>query len=742
MASIHQVRKRDGRKVPFDQNKITQAIWNAAQSVGGKDRSLAEKISGQVSAVLTVFYKKKTDIPSVEQIQDLVEKILIEDGHAKTAKAYILYRQKHAELRAKKTKLLGTGKTTEFSLNALKILQQRYLLRDEEGKVTETPEEMFRRVARNIAQVDKKHKDWNPGESEETFYRMMAELDFLPNSPTLMNAGTKIQQLAACFVLPVRDSIEGIFDSLKKTALIHQTGGGTGFNFSELRPRGDIISSTKGVSSGPVSFMRVFDTATNAIKQGGKRRGANMGILNVEHPDILEFMSCKEHEGDIANFNISVGITEKFMKAVENDDMYDLIDPRTKKVVNHLHARSVLELIAAKAWTNGEPGIVFLDRINDANPTPEAGEIKCTNPCGEQPLLDYEACNLGSINLSRFVQKTKTPGEKIDWDRLKKTIHDAIHFLDNVIDACDYKIPEIDKIVKANRKIGLGVMGFADLLCLIGIPYNSTAAIRTAEELMAFIQKEAHAASQNLAKTRGSFPNFKKSVYVKKGYKHLRNATVTTIAPAGTLSMIAETSSGIEPFYAIAYRKRVLDGNELTYVNPHFEKKTREMEIFTSELMSEIASSGSIQKNPHVPSALKKIFAVAGDIAPEWHVRIQAAFQKFTDNAVSKTINFPPSATIEDVKRAYLLAYKLGCKGITVYRDMSRDLQVLTHFEADETKFFPRSKKMIDNQIALPFNSESYDVTPTYNKAEEVIPPPLRPPAGARHKNKKKWGQT
>ena len=742
--TITRIKKRDGRIVPFDREKITEAIWKAARSVGGADRSLAEKISGQVVNVLDVFFKDERETPTVEQIQDLVEKILIENNHARTAKAYILYRQKHAEIREQKEEILGLPSDTKFSLNAIKVLEQRYLLRDERGNVIETPEQMIRRVAHNIALADSKYAGFDPAKSEEEFFAMMIGKDFLPNSPTLMNAGAPVQQLAACFVLPIGDSIPEIFESMKNTAIIQQSGGGTGFNFSRLRPRGDIVSSTKGISSGPVSFMRIFDTLTSSMKEGGKRRGANMGILNINHPDILEFITCKEREGEFANFNISVGITDKFMKAVENDLEYDLVNPHTGKTVNKLNARSVFELIVARAWANGEPGIVFIDRLEEGNPTPKIGKIDSTNPCGEQPLLPYEACNLGSINVANFVTsaadnagsidntgtqdtagdmksniKTRPP---IDWGRLKQTVHSAIHFLDNVIDVCDYKLPEIKEVVTGNRKIGLGIMGFADLLFRLKIAYDSEDGIRTAGKLMEFIEKEARTASEELGRKKGSFPNFKESVFPNQGFKEMRNATVTTIAPAGTLSMIADTSSGIEPLYAVVFTKHVLDGTELLYVNPYFEEELKKSGIHSRDLMRKISKTGSIREVHEIPAATRKIFVVASDISPEWHIRMQAAFQKNTDNAVSKTINFPSNATIEDVKRAYVTAYKLACKGLTIYRDTSRESQVLTHSESIDFTIDP-------NQAQLPLKIETAPSRAQkpriINKPEEIIPPPV-----------------
>jgi ribonucleoside-diphosphate reductase alpha chain len=709
---ISKIKKRDGRIVKFDQEKITQAIWKAAQSVGGKDQNLAVKISGQVVSFMQVFFKDNSTIPSVEQIQDLVEKILIENGHAKTAKAYILYRQKHNELREQKEDIIGLKTDTKFSVNALKILEQRYLLKDGKGKIIETPEQMFRRVAKNIAGADKKYPGFDPNASEEKFYNLMINKDFLPNSPTLMNAGAPLQQLAACFVLPVEDSIPDIFETVKKTAIIQQTGGGTGFNFSHLRPRGDMVNSTKGASSGPVSFMRVFDTLTSALKQGGKRRGANMGILNVDHPDIIEFITSKEHEGEITNFNISVGITDKFMKAVEKDIEYDLINPRTGKAVNRLNAKSVFELIVTKAWSNGEPGIVFLDHIDSDNPTPAAGRIYATNPCGEQPLLPHEACNLGSINISNFCVN-----KEIDWKRLEETVATAIHFLDNVIDVSDYKLNEIRDTVNGNRKIGLGIMGFADLLFEMDIAYNSETGIQTAEKLMSFIQSEAKKTSKTLGEKKGSFTNFPDSRYAAQGIKAMRNATVTTIAPAGTLSMIVDTTSGIEPLYALVYTKHILDGTELLYINRYFENSLKDLNIYSKDLMRQVSKTGSIQHMNDIPQILKKTFVVSSDIAPDWHISMQAAFQKFTDNAVSKTINFGANTNIDDVKRAFLSAYRSGCKGITIYRDSSRKSQILKTGNFEEPS---------PGQSELPFNFESQTQNKKIKNSEEIIPPPIK----------------
>ena len=565
-----------------------------------------------------------------------------------------------------------------LSKNALKVLEKRYLRKDQEGRIIESPTDMFHRVASNISRADLKYKEKKILlKTEAIFHGMLERLEFLPNSPTLMNAGKKLGQLAACFVIPIEDSLDSIFEAVKITAMIHQTGGGTGFSFSKLRPKDDPVSSTGGIASGPVSFMKVFNTGTEVIKQGGTRRGANMGILRVDHPDILEFIWVKDNPEELVNFNISVAITDNFMKALDKDSTYPLINPRTEKTVKQLRARDVFKEITRAAWKNGDPGVIFINRINEQNPTRKIGEIEATNPCGEQPLHPYEACNLGSVNLTKMLKKVKKH-YAIDYDKLSRTASEGIHFLDNVIDVNHYPIPQIESITKANRRIGLGVMGFTDMLIMLGIPYNSEDAINTAEEIMSFIQSVSKETSMKLAKERGAFPNFKKSVYYERRMPPLRNATTTTIAPTGTLSIIAGCSGGIEPLYGVSFVREVLDGDKLYEVNPFFKQMAFKIGIYNDRLVSAISDSPSIQNIPSIPKDMKELFVTAFDIPPVWHVKMQAVFQKYVDNAVSKTINLPYNATIQDIEDAYIAAYKLGCKGVTVFRTGSRKKQVLS----------------------------------------------------------------
>ncbi|TAK08385.1 MAG: vitamin B12-dependent ribonucleotide reductase [Candidatus Manganitrophaceae bacterium] len=565
----------------------------------------------------------------------------------------------------------------QLSSNALRVLEKRYLSKDSEGKVAETPEQLFRRVARNIAEADQLYDpNADLAAVEEEFFDLMASLRFLPNSPTLMNAGRDLQQLSACFVLPVGDSMEGIFDAIKHTAIIHKTGGGTGFSFSRLRPKNDLVRTTGGVASGPISFMKVFNHATEAVKQGGTRRGANMGILRVDHPDILEFIKCKENTKEITNFNISVAITDAFMEAYRKGEDFPLVNPRTKEVVATIPAREVMDHIAQQAHRTGEPGLFFIDRANETNPTPKIGEIEATNPCGEQPLLPYESCNLGSINLERHLIFEN--GEyRIDWGGLERTIRTAVHFLDNVIDQNRYPIREIEEITKANRKIGLGVMGFARMLFKLGIPYDSEKGMETARTVMGFIKKSGYEASTGLAYQRGVYPNWEDSQHRING-RGLRNSYVTTVAPTGTISMIADTSGGCEPEFSLIWYKNVMDGEHLPYVLDYFIEVAKREGFWSDDLLDRIvANHGSVQGIDQVPPHWQRVFVTSHGITPEWHVRMQAAFQEFSDSAVSKTINLPSTATCDAVKQAYLLAYDLGCKGITVYRDGARVDQVM-----------------------------------------------------------------
>ncbi len=638
------------------------------------------------------------------------------------------------------TGLVPTRRTTrradppiELADNARIVLERRYLAKDERGNVTETPEQLVRRVARTIAQAEAAYAE--PGraraavdEAETNFYDLIASMTFLPNSPTLGNAGRPLQQLAACFVLPVEDSMTGIFESLKDTALIHQSGGGTGFAFSRLRPAGDRVASTGGVASGPVSFMRVFDAATESIKQGGTRRGANMAILNVEHPDIEAFINVKSDMTALQNFNISVAVTERFMQAVERDEEYDLINPRTKKRAGKRRARDIFRQIIVNAWQNGDPGLVIIARINRDNPTPQLGRIEATNPCGEQPLLPYESCNLGSINLSKFVREvatTRANGARrrrngaaphavlasFDWDALAAVIPLCVRFLDNVIDQNQYPIPQIEGMTKSTRKIGLGVMGWANVLFKLRIAYGSDESIALAERVMAFVQQHADRASEELAKERGVFPAWRGSAYDRapgdaRKRRRFRNSTRTTVAPTGTLSIIADCSGGIEPAFALAFmRKHYLDRKDpskatrLPEVNKTFRAAAEAGGFYSNDLIAYLAEGGALSDRADVPEWAKRVFVASHDIPPEAHVNMQAAFQRHTDNAVSKTINFRADAAIEDVEAAYMLAYREGCKGITVYRDGSRDHQVLSHITARG----PEQAEAAAAEIALGF---------------------------------------
>ncbi len=712
-AKFNRIRKRDGRMVDFNQAKITEAIFKAFSAQGKGDKNLAQQVSDKVVETLNRRFGERA--PRVEEIQDVVVETLAKQGYKEIAEGYSLYRQKRKEIREAKWWLLSQDVETKLNPNALRVLESRYLKKDEQGKIIETPQQLFQRVASNIASAELFFK---PSLSDDEvfdiggqFYRMMGSLEFLPNSPTLMNAGGALQQLSACFVIPVGDSMEEIFEAVKSTALIHQTGGGTGFSFSRLRPKGDYVKSTGGQASGPLSFMTVFNASTEVIKQGGKRRGANMGILRIDHPDILEFITSKLEEEKLNNFNISVAITDKFMEAVKNKKKYDLINPRDGQVTGQLDANKVFDLIVHYAWENGEPGVIFIDRINRDNPTPRLGEIESTNPCGEQPLLPYESCNLGSINLSKMLAKQGKKWE-LDWDKLKETIHKAVHFLDNVIDVNRYPLPQIERMTKGNRKIGLGVMGLADMFIRLAIPYNSKRALNLAEKVMKFIQEESKKASIALAQQRDVFPNYKDSIYNENGMPRVRNATTTTIAPTGTISIIAGCSSAIEPLFAISFvRKYILGGQEMIEVNPLFEEIAKERGFWSKKLIDEISRKGSIQQIKGIPADIKKIFVTALDITPEDHIKMQAAFQKHVDNATSKTINFPFTASEAEVRKSYLLAYKLGCKGVTLYRNESRKQQVLNIKGKEQAKLpVDKKEKVQEQQISPELRDPSPDI--------------------------------
>ena len=695
---MSKTRRRESQKV-VGRDRVARAVFAAAESMGISDRKLLEKFTEQVSQRLEVaqplpgmeeLVPRQTTKPvAPSEIQAMVKEILTADEFSPQAGSQVI-----------------SG--IELSDNALRVLKRRYLAKDGEGNVVETPQALFWRVARCIASAELHYDDESDVSFwEETFYHLMANLDFLPNSPTLMNAGHELGQLSACFVLPIEDSMESIFDAVKHTALIHKSGGGTGFSFSRLRPTSDRVGSTGGIASGPVSFMRAFDVTTDVIKQGGMRRGANMAILNIEHPDILKFIEAKENSEALTNFNLSVAVTDQFMKAVEEGTGYNLVNPRTGEVTDKLNAREVFDKIIEMAWRTGDPGIVFIDEINRHNPTPELGKIESTNPCGEQPLLPFESCNLGSMNLSRMVAD-KDGGPCIDYDRLAQTVKLAVRFLDNVIEVNQFPLPEIAQMTKSTRKIGLGVMGFADMLIQLGIPYDSEQGLVVAEEIARFISEEADKASVKLAQERGVFPAFQASVYDVTGGARFRNASRTTIAPTGSLSIIANCSSGIEPLFALSYVRHILEGEEFVEVNPYFEETAKRGGFYSTDLMRQLAEGKRLKDVEEVPEEIKKLFITAHDIDPEWHVRMQAAFQRSTDSAVSKTVNFPHEATPEDVAKVYMLAFQEGLKGITIYRDRSRDSQVLTLGEGTkkaEAKLSPRKRPKVTRGVTERVNT-------------------------------------
>jgi ribonucleoside-diphosphate reductase alpha chain len=675
--------RRSKKPGGLDRSRIARAIFAAAETMGISDRQRLEQLA---SDVFDRLEQPPVLLPGMEHLAPPVSSLPqrpIADWEIDAMVKEVLDGAKPASIDKSDTEeepvmtLKPRTDAAELTENALRVLERRYLKKDKNGDIIETPQEMFRRVARTVAAAELIYDaKADVRVVEEGFYRLMTSLQFLPNSPTLMNAGRELGQLSACFVLPVLDSMESIFDAVKHTALIHKSGGGTGFSFSSLRPEKERVGSTGGVASGPVSFMRAFDVATDVIKQGGTRRGANMAILSIDHPDILKFIHAKDDPAVLTNFNLSVAVTDEFMRAVKEGGEYDLINPHNAQVARKENAGEVFDKIVAMTWKTGDPGVVFIDRINEKNPTPQLGRIESTNPCGEQPLLPYESCNLGSINLARMLKETDGRFE-VDYARLAETAKMAVRFLDNVIDVNKFPIDEIAEMTRKTRKVGLGVMGFADMLLKLGISYNSEAALRVAEDVMAVVNDEAHKASAALAAERGAFPAFAGSVYDTPGGTEMRNASCTTIAPTGTLSLIAGCSSGIEPLFALSYTRNILDGAHLVEVNPYFEKAAREGGFYSSEMMKELAGGGHLESIEGVPDAVKQLFVTAHSISPQSHVRMQAAFQRHTDNAVSKTVNFPSEATREDVAEVYNLAYQEGLKGITIYRDGSREAQPL-----------------------------------------------------------------
>ena len=685
--------------------RISTLIFNVAQTVGGNDAKTAKLLASKVISYLDQKYQGKKELNG--EVEDAIEKILIENGHAKTAKAFILSRQQTSENKKQK-EMLGIKDELDLPYNSLVIIKNKYLKKNDRGEIVESTKTWLDRIAGAVASAEENEKDkkiW-----KKKFFEIMANLEFLPGGRTLANAGTVNGQLANCFVLPFEDNIEEIFEVVKESSILKKNGGGVGFSFSKIRPKGDRIATTTGSACGPVAIMKILDSASEILLQAGGRRSGNMVVLSVSHPDVFEFITCKEQQNVLNQINFSLGITDKFMKAVQKNKEWELINPRTGRVVQKVSAKTLFEFAAQSAWRNGDPGMIFLDKINNQNPTPHVGPIEAVNLCGEQPLLPYEACNLGSINLVRFI-KNKCHREAegrgdlkgdcftsfamtsfdFDWKHLEEVVRISVRFLDDVISVCRYPLARVDRMVKANRKIGLGIMGWADVLIKMGLAYNSPQALKLAEKLMKFITDVSHDVSFKLGKQKGSFTNFPGSIWQKRCYKHMRNATTTTIAPTGSISMTAGVSAGIEPVFALVYYKQVMGGMRLPEINADLLSSLGchpELVFTESDSVSgSIVKSGSVQNIPEIPGNIKKVFVTAMDISYEDHVKMQAAFQKHTDNAVSKTINLPNDATVADVQKAFMMAWKLGCKGITVYRDKSREVQVLNvGKERDTTK--------------------------------------------------------
>ncbi|MFH2085882.1 MAG: adenosylcobalamin-dependent ribonucleoside-diphosphate reductase [bacterium] len=664
--------KRSERIQELDTLKIADSIFLAAQDVGGTDDKLAKKLAKEVVTRIEKHYGRIKKVPSAE-IGDMVERVLLEHAHYKTAKAYILNREKKWQIEASK-RALGVYDDVGLSLNALTVAKEKYLLKDSEGEAIETVAGCFTRTAKLLSSSEKAkdRKVW-----QEQFVKVMKEQRFMPGGRTLANAGSKNNQLANCFVMPMPDDIEGIFESLKESSILKKYGGGVGFTFGHIRPKGDRVSTTTGSAAGPIALMQLINDASDIYLQAGKRRSGNMVTLPVSHPDIIDFIHCKESGYNLPHINYSIAVTHKFMEAAKKGEEWDLINPRNGEVTTRISARGILEEAARMAWRNGDPGLIFIDEINKYNPTPRVGALETVNLCGEQPLLPYEACNLGSINLA--VHVTGINGDaKVDYKKLEETVKIAVRMLDDVVSVCEYPIKKVAETVAGNRKIGLGVMGFADMLTKLHIAYNSKLALELADKVMGFVQKHGWETSSAIGKEKGSFPNFKGSIWQKRGYKHFRNATVTTIAPTGTISMMAGASSGIEPLFALAYYRKSMGQYNLPEVNADLVRGIKHVNgLYSTELMDEIARKGSIQHLEQIPKAIRSVFVTAMDLDAETHVRMLSAFQKYTDNAVSKTINLPGTATVDDVLQVFYLASELNCKGITVYRDGSREVQVL-----------------------------------------------------------------
>lgn len=671
------VLKRDEKLENLDIEKIADSIFLAAQDVGGTDKKLANRLAEETIEKLNKQYGRMKQVSSAE-IGDMVEKVLLSNTHYKTAKAYILNREKKRQIDASK-RALGVHDDVGMSYNAVVVAKEKYLLKDSEGEASETIGGMFDRTAKFLADAEKKDKkEW-----KKKFSTIMREQRFVPGGRTLANAGSANNQLANCFVMPMPDDIEGIFESLKESSILKKYGGGVGFTFGHIRPKDDKVSTTSGAACGPVALMQLINDASDIYLQAGKRRSGNMVTLPVSHPDIIDFIHCKESGYNLPHINYSIAVTHKFMKAAKKGEEWSLINPRTGEVVTKVSARGILEEAARMAWKNGDPGLIFIDEINKYNPTPHVGALETVNLCGEQPLLSYEACNLGSVNLAQHVrvQPSQSKGPTladVDWDKLEESVRLATRMLDNVVSVCEYPLKKVTEVVRGNRKIGLGVMGWADMLVKLQIPYGSKKALRLAEKVMKFVQEKGWDESSKLGKEKGNFPNFKGSIWEKRGYKHFRNATVTTIAPTGTISMMAGASSGIEPHFALAYFRKSMGQYNLPEVNADLVRAIKHVNgLYSTELMDEIAQKGSIQELKQIPEKIRKIFVTAMDITPREHVNMLSAFQKYTDNAVSKTINLSNSATVDDVLSVFYQASEMNCKGITVYRDGSRDVQVL-----------------------------------------------------------------